>query len=135
MSPDQATNEPNGDMPASQLVQVSHVMARIYKEHLGRGPDRVHSHYAGPDAIACFLEGTLTPLERKLTTLDEHQRLRDIRTLFQYTAEDQFRLPVEEITGRAVIAFLSAIDTKADVATELFVFGPTAVSRDVAPPV
>jgi hypothetical protein len=48
MPPDQATREPGSDAPASQLVQVSHVMARIYEEQLGRGPDRVHSHYAGP---------------------------------------------------------------------------------------
>jgi uncharacterized protein YbcI len=110
-------------------------MARIYKEQLGRGPDRVHSHYAGADAIACFLEGTLTPLERTLTTLDEHQRLRDIRTLFQYTSEDRFRQPVEEITGRVVIAFLSAIDTRADVATELFVLEPGRSTLEDARPV
>jgi uncharacterized protein YbcI len=134
MPPDQAMNEPSGDAPASLLVQVSHAMARIYKEHLGRGPDRVHSHWAGPDAIACFLEGTLTPLERTLTTIDEHQRLRDIRTLFQYSSEERFRGPVEDITGRAVIAFLSAIDTRADVATELFVLGPGGPSREAARP-
>jgi uncharacterized protein YbcI len=66
----------------------------------------------------------LTPIERTLTTLDEHQRLRDMRMLFQYAAEDAFRSAIEEITGRKVIAFVSGIDTKTDVSSELFTFEP-----------
>jgi uncharacterized protein YbcI len=108
----------------SQLRQVSRAMVRIYKEQFGRGPDRVHSHYAGADVIVCMLEDTLTPVERSLKTLDEHQRLRDIRMLFQYTAEDAFRGAVEEITGRRVVAFVSGLDVRADVATELFQLEP-----------
>jgi uncharacterized protein YbcI len=50
-------------------------MTRIYKEQVGRGPDRVRSYYAGPDAIVCFLENTLTPVERTLTAIGEQQRL------------------------------------------------------------
>jgi uncharacterized protein YbcI len=75
-------DEPSGD-PASHARLINRAMVRIYKEQFGRGPERVHSHYAGPDAIICFLEQTLTPVERSLTTLDEHQRLRDIRMLFR----------------------------------------------------
>ena len=86
--------------------------------------DRARSYYAGPDAIVCFLEGTLTPVERTLGTINEHQRLRKMRMLFQHTAEDTFRTAVEGITGRDVIAFSSGIDTKADVATEVFVLEP-----------
>ena len=37
--------------------------------------------------------------------MDEHQRLRDMRMLFQYAAEDEFRSAVEAITGRKVTAF------------------------------
>jgi uncharacterized protein YbcI len=42
----------------SQLMQVSSAIVRIYKEQFGRGPERVRSYYAGPDAIVCFLENT-----------------------------------------------------------------------------
>jgi uncharacterized protein YbcI len=106
-------------------VQVSRAMVRIYKEQFGRGPERVRSHYAGPDSIVSFLNGTLTPVERMLTTIDEHQRLREMRMLFQYAAEDDFRRSVEEITGRKVTAFLSGFDTRADVATEVFTLQAT----------
>ena len=72
--------------------------------------------------IVCALEDTLTPIEHTLVSIGEHQRLRDIRMLFQHTAEDAFRSAVEEITGRKVVAFSSGFDTRADVATEVFVF-------------
>jgi uncharacterized protein YbcI len=50
--------------------------------------------------------------------------LRDMRMLFQYSAEDEFRSAVEEITGRTVVAFISGIDTKSDIASEIFLFEP-----------
>lgn len=109
------------DATSSQLAQISRAMVGIYKEQFGRGPERVRTHWAGPDSIICFLENTLTPVERTLTTMDENQRLRDLRMLFQYAAEHEFRSAVEEITGRRVIAFVSGIDTRADIASEVFV--------------
>jgi uncharacterized protein YbcI len=123
MAPDDAILEPV-DATTSQLAQVSRAMVRIYKEQFGRGPERVRTHWAGPDSLICFLENTLTPVERTLTTMNENQRLRDMRMLFQYAAEDEFRSAIEEITGRTVIAFVSGIDTRADVASEVFVLAP-----------
>lgn len=136
MAPDDQPTQVDGDAARErtmgQLMQVSRAMVRIYKEQFGRGPDRVRSHYAGPDAIVCLLEDTLTPVERTLSSMDEHQRLRDMRMLFQYTAEQEFCGAVEEITGRKVTAFISGLDTKADVASELFVFEPRGL--DGVPP-
>jgi uncharacterized protein YbcI len=124
MPTDQTTRELNDAAELAQLSDVSDAMMRVYTEQFGRKPARAHSHYVGADAIACFLRGTLTRAERRLSTLDEHQRLRDMRMLFQYTAEDEFRLAVEEITGRVVIAFISGIDTKSDIASEIFMLEP-----------
>jgi hypothetical protein len=56
----------------------------------------------------------------------EHERLRDLRMHFQYLGEDDFVGAVEEITGRRVRAFVSGIDTKRDVASELFYLEPLA---------
>ena len=122
MAPD--SGEPN----ASQLMQVSRALMRVYKEYLGRGPDRAHTHYAGSDSLVCFLEGTLTPVERTLTTIAAHHRLRETRTLIQDAAEAEMCRLVEVITGRAVTASTSGFDVRADVATEAFRLGP-AVSR------
>jgi uncharacterized protein YbcI len=116
----------DGALRAGQLTQITRAMVAIYKEQFGRGPKRAHTHYSGPDGITCFLEESLTPVEQRLALIGEHQRLRDIRMLFQYTAEDSFRDAVESITGRKVIAFLSSIDTNADIATETFLLEPAA---------
>lgn len=108
----------------SQLTRITRAMVAIYKDQFGRGPRYAHSHYASQDSIVCFLEGSLTPIEHTLAGLGEHQRLRDIRLLFQYAAEDSFRDAVESITGRRVIGFISGLDTKADISTEVFVLAP-----------
>jgi hypothetical protein len=57
---------------------------------------------------------------------DEHERLRDLRMHFQYMAQDDFVGTVEEITGRQVRAFVSGIDTRRDVSSELFYLEPRA---------
>jgi uncharacterized protein YbcI len=126
----EAVSAPRSESASSELMQVSRAMVRIYKEQFGRGPERVHSHYAGPDAIICFLENTLTPVERTLTSMNEQQRLRDMRMLFQYAAEREFRAAIEEITGRKVVAFVSGIDVEVDVASEVFTLEPRAPLLD-----
>ena len=123
MAPDDAILDPS-ETATSQLARVSRAMVRIYKEQFGRGPERVHTYWAGPDSIVCFLEKTLTPVERTLTAMDENERLRDMRMLLQYAAETDFRDAIEKITGRRVSAFVSGIDTRADVASEVFVLEP-----------
>ena len=109
---------------AAQLAEISDAMMQVYAEQFGHEPDRAHSHYIDSDSIAFFLRGTLTRAERRLSTLDEHQRLRDMRMLFQYSAEDEFREAIERITGRVVISFISGIDTKSDIASEIFMLEP-----------
>jgi uncharacterized protein YbcI len=120
------------DERPGQLTQVTRAMVAIYKDQFGRGPTHARSHYAGPDMIVCALEDTLTPIERTLVALGEHQRLRDIRALFQHTAEDTFRSAVEGITGRKVVAFSSGFDTRADVATEVFLLERVQTERPPA---
>ena len=108
---------------SSILTEVSNAMVRLYKEQFGRGPTRARSFWVGPDAITCFLEETLTPAERNLVRLGQHQRLRDMRTFFQYATVPEFCQPVERITGRKVRSFQSSIDTKVDgLSVESFIF-------------
>jgi uncharacterized protein YbcI len=109
----------------SILMEVSNAMVRLYKDQFGRGPTRARSYWSGPDAIACFLEDTLTPAERNLASMGQHQRLRDMRMYFQYATLREFCEPVERVTGRKVRSFHSSIDTKVDgLAVETFIFYP-----------
>jgi uncharacterized protein YbcI len=120
----------------SALMEISNAMVALYKQQFGRGPTAARTHWAGPDVIVCILEDTLTPAERNLVKLGEHQRLRDIRTFFQYSTVREFCQPVEHITGRTVRSFHSSIDTMADgMSVETFIFyregqeGPSRIEQ------
>jgi uncharacterized protein YbcI len=109
----------------SVLMQVSNEMVRLYKDQFGRGPTKARTHWAGPDVLVTVLEDTLTPAERNLVKMGEHQRLRDLRMFFQYASVPEFCEPVERLTGRKVRAFHSSIDTVADgMGLEVFVLHP-----------
>jgi uncharacterized protein YbcI len=122
----QEQSQPTPDGPApGVLMELSNAMVRLYKEQFGRGPTKARSHWAGPDAIVCLLEDTLTATERSLVRLGEHQRLRDMRMFFQYANIREFCEPVERITGRKVRSFQSSIDTMVEGLTiEAFVLYP-----------
>jgi uncharacterized protein YbcI len=115
------------------LPRITSAMVRIYKEQFGRGPENARSYYAGPDAIICILADTLTPVERSMREMGEHQRLRDIRMMFQYASESRFRAAVEEVTERRVLSFMSAVDVERDLASEIFVLEPRAGRQGLSP--
>jgi uncharacterized protein YbcI len=96
------------------LKEVSNTMVRLHKEQFGRGPTNAWTNWAGDDILVCALEQTLTPAEKNLVRMGEHQRLRDTRMFFQYATVREFCEPVEQITGRKIRAFNSAIDTEAE---------------------
>src|SRR4051812_29556189 len=114
-----------GEARTSALMEISNAMVRLYKQYFGRGPTSARTHWCGPDVVMCILEDTLTPAERNLVKMGEHQRLRDTRMFFQYATVREFCEPVEQITGRTVRSFHSSIDTKVNgMSVESFVFYP-----------
>jgi uncharacterized protein YbcI len=110
---------------SSISMEISNTMVRLYKDLFGRGPTKARTRWCGSDLITVTLEDTLTPAERNLAKMGEHQRLRDLRLFFQYASVREFIEPVERITGRKVRAFFSAIDTHVDgMAVETFELYP-----------
>src|SRR5215207_9484691 len=101
-------------------AKVSREMVGLYKSQFGRGPTKARTAFAGPDCLICTLEESLTPAEKNMVALGEHQRLRDVRLFFQHATEDQFREIVERLSGRKVIGFISGTDTTRDISAEVF---------------
>jgi uncharacterized protein YbcI len=109
----------------SMTMAISNEMVRLYKNLFGRGPTKVRTTWSGADALTVLLEDTLTPAERNMVKMDEHQRLRDVRMFFQYATVREFCEPIERLTGRKVRGFISGIDTEVDgLSAELFVLHP-----------
>jgi uncharacterized protein YbcI len=114
----------HSDKRGMELQELTNAMVRLYKELFGRGPTKARTHYAGPDTVISSIQNSLTPAETNMLALDEHQRVREIRMFFQHASEREFIQTVEEITGRKVWAFVSGIDTKQDVSSEVFYLEP-----------
>jgi uncharacterized protein YbcI len=112
------------DRRGLELEELTRAMVRLYKELFGRGPTKARTDYAGADTVVSTIQNSLTPAERNMVALDEHQRVREIRMFFQHASERDFTGTVEEITGRKVWAFVSGIDTARDVSTEIFYLEP-----------
>ena len=93
------SDESRTDSSQTLLASVSTEMVRLYKQQFGRGPTKVRTHWGGPDALIVFLEDTLTPAERNMVKMGEHQRLRDVRMFFQYATVAEFCEPVERQPG------------------------------------
>lgn len=120
----QQGGEDTSDGRSSVLAQISREMVHLYKDQFGRGPTKVRTNFAGPDTVICTLEETLTPAERRLVEMGEHQRLRDTRLYFQHASEKQFRDVVERALDRKVDAFISGLDTRRDISAEVFYLAP-----------
>jgi uncharacterized protein YbcI len=97
-------------------------MVKLHKEQFGRGPTSARSGFAGPDSLLCVLDEALLPAELKMAEMGEQQRVREARLAFQAATASQFIGAVEEIIGRKVRAFGSALDVDQNVVFETFVF-------------
>lgn len=118
----------------SVVVAISNEMVRVYKQQFGRGPTKTRTHWCGDDVITVVLHNTFTPAERRLAAMGEHERLREMRMIFQYGAVREFCEPVERLTGRTVHAFVSGIDTAVDgLSVETFILEPRHLDNGSAP--
>ena len=107
------------------LQRISNEIVRVFKEQFGRGPTKARTEWAGRDVLVVILEDTLTPAERNLADMGEHERLRETRMFFQHATLPELCEPIERLTGRKVRAFTSGIDTEVGgLSIETFVLHP-----------
>lgn len=76
--------------------------------------------YINDNVVLCVLENILTDSEHTLIGDGLHDDVIDARVAFQTNTEDEFTAEVQRLTGRNVVAFLSANQTAPGVACELF---------------
>lgn len=96
---------------------------QVLREFTGRGPTRARTTYQG-DLVSVVLHDTLTPGERALVADDKHEIVLSVRNEFQDTMEERLTSEVEELTGRKVLAFMSANHIGPDLSVESFVLAP-----------
>ncbi len=110
---------------------ISAAIVDLYREHYGH--DRATaSTYINDNTVLCVLEDILTTGESALVSQDARREVIDARVAFQEGAEDEFTAAIERLTGRRVVAFLSANQTHPGIASELFFLEPPATEADGA---
>jgi len=115
---------------SSPLLQISNAIVRLYKGTYGRGPTKARAQFAGPDTLVVVLEDSMTVADRNLAAMGEHERVREGRLFFEHALEGDFRAVIEQALGRRTIAFVSGIDTRHDVAVEVFTLEPESNAID-----
>ena len=124
----QVTNELLGmDERASthgpRLSEVSNAMVQLHRRFYGRGPTRARTVFGG-DIVTTVMSDIFTTVEKTLVERGRGDEVAGVRRAFQDAMRDEFVGAIEQITGRRVIGFASAVDVQAGIATETFVLAP-----------
>jgi uncharacterized protein YbcI len=103
----------------SQGLAISNLIVRLLSDYTGRGPTRARTHF-NEDLITIVVQDLLTKGERSLIRDGKADLVLETRRAYQHTMRNDFTAGIEEITGRHVIAFLSANHLNPDIAIESF---------------
>jgi uncharacterized protein YbcI len=110
-----------GPLKGGELnAAITSALVGIQTGYLGRGPRSASTFHYG-NVLVTLMHDVLTPAERTLTRTDRTDAVKHIRHLFQETMETEFRLAVERLTGRKMLAFISGNHLEPDIAAELFI--------------
>jgi uncharacterized protein YbcI len=120
--------DPNATGP-SGLAIANHVV-KLLSEYTGRGPTKARTTFSH-DLVTVVVQDLLAKGERSLVRDGKAGLVLDVRRAYQETMRDQLTAGVEQITGRRVIAFLSANHLDPDIAVESFVLA--AEDDDLSP--
>jgi uncharacterized protein YbcI len=115
----------------SKSAAISNMTVRLLSQYTGRGPTKARA-YLQDDLVTIVLQDTLTKGEQTLVDKDRRELVLTTRATFQEVMGEDLIAGIETITGRKVIAFLSANHIDPDIAIESFVLAP---ADEVAPEV
>ena len=113
---DPTTTGPHG-------LAISNLVVRLLSEYTGRGPTKARTHF-NDNLITVVVQDLLTKGERSLIRDGKADLVLETRRAYQLTMREDFTAGIEEITGRVVIAFLSANHIDPDIAIESFMLAP-----------
>jgi uncharacterized protein YbcI len=103
--------------------EISQAIVRIHAEHYGKGATQAKT-YVWDNLVVTVLRDVLTVAERTLVDADRADKVRELRTTFQFSLEPTFRAAIERLTGRRVHSFMSQVDPDRGLGVEFFVLEP-----------
>jgi uncharacterized protein YbcI len=113
----------------SVQTQISDLVVQHMHACTGRGPTKARTSI-DRDLVTVVLCDLLNTGERRLLSDGRDQLVLDMRQAFQQSMGDDLINGVERVTGRTVIAFMSANHLDPDIAIESFVLEPLGETTD-----
>jgi uncharacterized protein YbcI len=109
---------------------ISNAIVGLLRENVGKGPNKARTIHSDK-IVLCVLENTMTKAEQTLAARGKKEYVLGIRHAFQETMQPELTDAVESLTGRKVVAFMSANHVNPDLAAEVFVLDQS-VNGEVA---
>ena len=114
-------DQPTG---ATLHAAISHAVVGLLREYTGRGPTKSKTTIRD-NVVLVLLEQTLTKGEQSLVRQGRTDKVIEIRHEFQEAMREESMAKVAELTGRPVLAMLSANHVNPDIGAEIFVLDGT----------
>jgi len=112
-------------------VAISNRMVRLLRQYTGRGPTRARTT-VGRDHVLIVLQNALTTGERTLAEAGFGDHVMLTRRRYQEVMRPEATSMVAELTGRAVIGFMSDNHMNPDLGVEVFILGPDGGTGELA---
>ncbi|HEY1511518.1 MAG TPA: Na-translocating system protein MpsC family protein [Solirubrobacteraceae bacterium] len=111
--------------PESSLyVALSNAIVRLLREYTGRGPTKARTTIRD-NVVLIMLEQTLTKGEQVLVQKGRGENVLTLRHEYQEAMREESSNQVAKLTGRTVLAMMSANHLDPDLAAEIYVLdGP-----------
>jgi uncharacterized protein YbcI len=122
------TAQPEPERPHGGTLQyeISNALVGFLREYTGRGPTKARTTIRD-NVVVVMLEQTLTKGEKVLVGKGRSEQVLALRHEYQEAMREESSAKVAELTGRNVVAFLSANHVDPDLAAEIYVLdGPPA---------
>jgi uncharacterized protein YbcI len=114
--------EPETERPPDGSLQmaISNAVVGYLREYTGRGPTKARTTIRD-NVVLVMLEHTLNKGEQVLVSRGRSERVLALRHEYQEAMREESSQKVAELTGRRVIAFMSANSLDPDLASEIYV--------------
>jgi uncharacterized protein YbcI len=127
-----ADTKPEAQGGNSLYAAISNANVRLLREYTGRGPTKARTTIRD-NVVLVMLEQTLTKGEQVLVEKGRGENVLELRREYQEAMRDEVSGEVAALTGRTVIAMMSANHLGPDLAAEIYVLdGPPDHNHDAS---
>lgn len=113
-------SQPQGLAASHLSVEISNAIVGLMRDYTGRGPTRARTTIR-ENVVVVLLEQALTKGERVLVGKGRGENVLALRHEYQEAMREESSARIAEITGRNVIAMMSANHLDPDLAVEIYV--------------